>query len=419
VTKGPLFRAEAVNASQTKWLGEILLVQPLSFSVFTTLTAAMASLVVCFIMLGSYTQRSTISGQLAPDVGLLKIYAAQTGTVLEKRVSEGQWLRKGEAMYLVSGERQNGDRDGIQAKISRQVRLRTESLRNELMQTRRLQQDEQVALRKKIDGLFAEQANVVRQLAVQGDRITFAEAAMKRYSELLGKGYVSAEMAQQKQSDLLDQRNRMQTLERDKITIDRELESNRSELTSLPLRQRNQLEQIDRLIANGDQELIESEGKRQITITAPESGIVTAVTAEVGQLVDGSKPMAAIIPSSSVLQAQLFAPSRAIGFVRAGDHVLLRYQSYPYQKFGHARGVVASISRTALSASELIGAATTPGGDEPLYKIIVTLERQTITAYGEQQQLQTGMRVEADILHEKRKLYEWVLEPLYSLTGKL
>jgi membrane fusion protein len=379
----------------------------------------MASLVLCFLTLGSYTKRSTVTGQLAPDIGLLKVYVTQPGTVLEKRVTENQWLRKGEAMYLVSGERQTSDRDGIQAKISRQVTLRRESLRNELMQTRTLQQDEQVALRKKINGLFAEQATIVRQLAVQRNRIAFAEAAVKRYSELLGQGYISTEMAQQKQSDLLDQRTRLQTLERDKINVDGELESKRIELINLPIRQRNQLAQIDRQITTTDQELTESEGKRQSAITAPVSGIVTAVTAEVGQLVDGSKPLAAIIPSGALLQAQLLAPSRAIGFVRTGDRVLLRYQAYPYQKFGHAHGVVSSISRTALSATELTGAATASGNDEPLYKIVVTLQRQTITAYGKEQELQAGMRVDADILHEKRKLYEWVLEPLYSLTGKL
>jgi membrane fusion protein len=127
-----------------------------------------------------------------------------------------------------------------------------------------------------------------------------------------------------------------------------------------------------------------------------------------------------IVPDGAVLQAHLFAPSRAIGFIRPGDHVLLRYQAYPYQKFGHAQGLVASVSRTALSASDLSGTlAQASSNGEPLYRITVTLARQTITAYGKPLALQAGILVDADILHEKRKLYEWVLEPLYSLTGKL
>jgi membrane fusion protein len=33
--------------------------------------------------------------------------------------------------------------------------------------------------------------------------------------------------------------------------------------------------------------------------------------------------------------------------------------------------------------------------------------------------LLAGMTVEADVLLERRRLYEWVLEPLYALAGRL
>jgi membrane fusion protein len=58
-------------------------------------------------------------------------------------------------------------------------------------------------------------------------------------------------------------------------------------------------------------------------------------------------------------------------------------------------------------------------GSEPLYRITVNLAAQAVTAYGQPQMLQAGMSLDADILQERRRLYEWVLEPLYSLTGKL
>ena len=59
------------------------------------------------------------------------------------------------------------------------------------------------------------------------------------------------------------------------------------------------------------------------------------------------------------------------------------------------------------------------GSTEPVYPMRVALDRQSITAYGANYGLQPGMRLEADILLEKRRLYEWVLDPLYSLTGRL
>lgn len=420
MSKPPLFREAALKARQVKWLGEIVLVRPFSFLILTALASVMALLIVCFMVLGSYTKRSTVSGQLVPDVGVLKVYVPQPGIVLEKHVWEGRRIRKGELLYLTSSERQSGKQDGIQAAISRQVERRVVSLRNELSEQRRLQQDDESALRKKILGLQAEHANIVHQLSGQRVRIELAKAAFARTEELRLQGYISTEMSQQKQADLLDQKNRLQALERDQISIERELQAQQDELASLPLRQRSQSAQIERLIASTDQEWTESEGKRRIAVIAPQSGIATGATAEVGQSVDGNTPVVSIIPNGATLQAQLFAPSRAIGFIHRGDRVLLRFQAFPYQKFGHAEGVVASVSRVALASNELAGYPYPANANtEPLYRITVLLGRQNVTAYGKPERLQAGMLLDADVLHETRKLYEWVLEPLYSLSGKL
>lgn len=416
MSKTSLFRTTALEANRVQWLGDIVLIRPISFAVFAVSAGLMGAMLVAFLLLGSYTKRTTVRGQLAPDVGVLKIYAPQPGIVLEKHVQEGQPLKKGDLLYLISSERHSSSAAGIQAAISRQVARREQSLRDELSHTQKLQRDQENALRKKIHALQAEQANVANQLAGQRVRVELAQAAVQRATHLLTQGYISTEMAQQKQADLLDQQNRMQSLERDRISIERELQTHRSELDSLPLQQRNQLAQLERLLTSTTQEWTESEGKRGIAITAPESGVGTALSAEVGQTVDGGKPLMSILPEGAILQAYLYAPSRAIGFVRPGDKVLLRYHAYPYQKFGHAHGWVASISRTAMPAAELPAEV---GMSEPLYRITVTLTSQTVLAYGKAQALQAGMLVDADILHEKRKLYEWALEPLFSLTGKL
>ena len=97
--------------------------------------------------------------------------------------------------------------------------------------------------------------------------------------------------------------------------------------------------------------------------------------------------------------------------------VMLRYQAYAYQKFGHQRGAVMSISRSALTSKEL-GALTgnaQPG--EPYYRVTVRLAQQVIVAYGKQEHLKPGMLLEADVLGEKRSLIEWIFEPFYSLRS--
>lgn len=130
-----------------------------------------------------------------------------------------------------------------------------------------------------------------------------------------------------------------------------------------------------------------------------------------------------ILPQNNILVAQLYVPDRAIGFMNVGDIVLLRYQAYPYQKFGHAKAKISSIAKTAIAAQNIpsIGTVSLQEqiNNEPMYLVQAVLRRQDIKAYGKNLPLQVGMTLEADVLQERRKLYEWVLEPIYSITGKI
>ncbi len=423
MSEQPLFRRAAISAQQTKTLGNIILVRPLSYRLLSIAAALCALVVAAFFTWGTYTKRSSVIGQLLPDSGLVKVYVPQLGVVLEKRVSEGQAVSAGTVLYVLSSERQSSTLGSIQASISHQVENRRQSLEQEMEKTRRLQQDERESLAKRIDGLGAELQKLDNLIDGQRSRVKLSEDTVARYQGLLTQDYISREQVQQKQEELLDQRSRLQSMEREHIAVGRELTARQKELSSLGFKHQNQLAQIDRAISSMDQELTESEGKRRLVITAPTDGTATAVVAEVGQAVDGSKPLVSIVPTGARLQAQLYAPSRAVGFIKAGDAVLLRYQAYPYQKFGHARGQVVSVAKTALPANEISGLGNLGGGNgqnsEPLYRINVELASQTINAYGQAQPLQAGMLLDADVLQETRRLYEWVLEPLLSLTGKL
>jgi membrane fusion protein len=123
------------------------------------------------------------------------------------------------------------------------------------------------------------------------------------------------------------------------------------------------------------------------------------------------------------LQAHLYAPSRTAGFVRTGQAVWLRYAAYPYQKFGLAQGDVIEVSQTPIAPQDL-----PPGQQqalsqaaqsiEPLYRITVSLANQSIFAYGRDHLLKPGMALEADVLQDRRAVWEWVLEPLLAVPAR-
>ena len=128
-----------------------------------------------------------------------------------------------------------------------------------------------------------------------------------------------------------------------------------------------------------------------------------------------------IIPDNSTLEAHLYISTEAIGFLKKNQKVNLRLHAYPFQKFGHAQGRVISISETTIRPQELLNTvdSSTSQQRDSIYLVKVELKQKGMQAYGEVYPFKAGMTFDADIMQEERKLYEWVLEPLYSIKGKL
>ena len=77
------------------------------------------------------------------------------------------------------------------------------------------------------------------------------------------------------------------------------------------------------------------------------------------------------------------------------------------------------VSASAMRPDEL--ALTSPNGPaaQPMYRVRVALERQVVRAYGAERPLMSGATLDATVLLERRRLYEWVLEPLYTISGRI
>ncbi|MFS0828797.1 HlyD family secretion protein [Pseudomonas phoenicis] len=417
-----MFRHEALSARQSNWLGDIMLVRPVSFTVMALVALLLAVMVVSFFFYGSYTRRSAVSGQLVLSSGQLKIHAPQYGVVLERFVEEGQLVEQGARLLLISSER-SVDSGPVQAEVSDQLKHQRDSLEEELRKQHQLQVEARLSLDSKVQSLTQELKTLVQQIASQQRLVQLASNAADRYQGLMDKGYISMDQLQQRQAELLGQRQSLQGLVRESTVLKQQLIERQHERAGLASLHDNQLASIGRSLSSLQQALIESEAKRSLVIMAPQPGMVTSILAEPGQVVESSRSLMTLVPADASLQAELYVPSKAIGFIRSGDAVLLRYQAYPYQKFGQHHGQVISVSRTTLSAAELANVVgTVPGlggSGEQIYRIRVGIQKQAVLAYGESRPLQAGMLLEADVLQETRHLYEWVLEPLYSLTGKL
>jgi membrane fusion protein len=412
----PLFRADAVAAHRRAELGRVVIVSPMTLRVLGAAFVALAAAMAALSYFGTYTAHRTLQGRLVTERRSIDVRSPQLGTVLEKRVTEGQIVERGDTLYVISSERTSSARGATQQAVGDQLDSRRRSLLEQIVNTRALARMEREATAESIAMLAAEARELDDAAAGQADRSELARGIAERYERVRAMGFVSEEQLLGKRADLLEQRGRLHSLTRERSTVARQLADLSGQVAAAAVRYDNQVAELERAVAETELQIAENEARRAISVAAPDAGVVTGVRADVGEPVDSSTPLAFIVPIASDLRAELYAPSRAVGFLAVGQDVQLRYESYPYQKFGHYRGRVAAISRTALAPPATASAAS--GRGEPMYEVVVALERQTVTAYGEARPLRSGMAVEADVLLETRRLYEWVFEPLYSLAGE-
>lgn len=417
-----LFRKEALDAKQTTWTGNIILARPFSFTFFTICALCIALVIITFAIWGSYTKRSTVQGQLIPQSGLIQVYTTQSGTILKKNVYEGQTVQKGDILFTISTA-SYGEQGSIADALAKQTQLKEQSLRNEITRMHFIHQDEKRTINNQISLLNGTLDKIKNLIANQQERVNLAKRNQQRYGNILNENAISHEEFEARKIDYLDQLAQYESLQREKVSLEKQLTEQQINLSGLKNKQNNEIEQLERLLSSNTQELIEMQSRQHIAIQANSSGVIGTINAEVGQFADLSKPLLTILPENIPLIAQLYVPSRAIGFIKEGDQVLLRYQAYPYQKFGHAKAQVLSVAKTALASQDLqtIGIISPQEqlNNEPVYLVRAKLDKQMVKAYGHDMPLQVGMTLEGDIMHEKRKLYEWVLEPLFSITGKL
>lgn len=413
-----LFRDDVLNEQKNTWIGEIVLIRPLSFTFYSIFSLTIILVIIIFFMYGSYTKRSSVQGQLVPSNGLIKVYSTDTGIVLKKYVKEGQIIRKGDVLYEISLER-IGLKGNVQDAISSQVKLKNLSLQNEFNEVKVAQKSERLEIQNTINTYKIDLNKINSLIEDQANKVNIAENILARYKPLLENDSITFEQYQQKQDNLLDQKLKLQEYIRDKGSILSNLKQQEIKIIGLSSIQNQHLEQLSRDITTTNQELTESQSKKDLTIKASVSGIATAVNVQEGQYINNSTILLSIIPQNSDLIAEFYVPSSMIGFIKAGQKVLLRYEAYPYQKFGHANGEIISVSKTSLLSTDLPDTAAIFTKQTSIYIVKAKLNKQSIMAYGHQEKLQVGMTFDADVLQETRHLYEWVLEPLISISGKL
>ena len=353
-------------------------------------------------------------GYTATNASTWKGVTPLVAVVTQLQVSENQPVTKGQVIAELSAERfaQNHSIESEQAKLTQQ---KLQFGQQELITISSSAARSISAIRSQLLSLQKELKNSEGELELISQRLSDIRQQQERQKQLVKEGFISQEALEIKNAELLRLLGEKSAAERQQLSLKREMEKQTEEMAMIELRSQTQKAQLSREMTSAQQEFNEHSSKR-IQLVSAIDGIVTQVSAQPGQMVRPDIPLLTVIPLDGEIEVILLLPSRSIGFVREGQKVSVRYQAYPHEHYGRHFGTVREISRIALPPQEV---AQHIRVDEPVYTVRVKLPANHMTYQDKKLPISPGMVVEADVELDRLKIYQWLLEPLYRLGGRV
>jgi membrane fusion protein len=145
-----LFRQEALDFNREKLLGDALAASPLSLRFLTAAACALATCIVSFACWGEYAPTVHVSGYLAPNGGLIRVFATQTGTRIAQHVREGQHVLQGDTLFVLSTEEGSLQTPLAQAAAIATIEQRLESLHRDIARERLIEDMQAQGLRERM-----------------------------------------------------------------------------------------------------------------------------------------------------------------------------------------------------------------------------------------------------------------------------
>lgn len=424
-----LFRPEVLQAKRDTWLGRVQDIQPIPIKIISIISFICVVILVLYATFGGYTRRIHASGSMMPTTGLITVGSRVNGIVIEQNIKEGQYVHKGDKLFTISLENTS-------------ISGPTQALTIDLLKKQKLILEQQLSLKQRASPIEKENIkDTLANLYKQHEKVTHQIENDNEIIPLVQQSLLQIEKAKKMSlATNLEYQNQLYTYAQilgthaqflqNQTSIEGQILENASKYRLYDTNLKHDLNEIKKNINDLEQKIVQGEGSQSIIVTAPTDGMTTALRGYVGQQVTPDSPLISVVPENHSLEAELYVPSSAIGLLKKGSNVILRYAAFPYQKFGLYSGTVTEITYTPVT-SETMGKDSSPTfkneltnpnstGDHNFYRIRVKPNRNFITAYPHKKYyLQPGMQVEADIAVDYRRLYQWMFQPIIEVNDTI
>jgi len=408
-----LFRGEALDHSSRRLEGEVVLAAPLRQNTLAWLLVVAVVAMATFASTATFVRKERVSGWIAPDRGLVRLTARDGGIVEALFISEGEAVDAGQPIARMRLAAFSSEGDVNEAEVGGLV-VQANATTDRAAARDQTLQAEEAELKARL-GTFRRDLEEARtRHALQARQIELLEEDLVRAETIASRGYLPLRELDTRRAAVMQARQQLSSSRSASLAIEREIATTQGRLREIPLERISDQADARTSLTVLEHQRARAEVEGSYIVRASVAGRVGVLSVQQGQDVPAGAIIGKLIPEGAKLEAELYVPSRAAGFIKPGQNVRLMYDAFPYPKFGAARGVVSKVSTTVLGPTEI--AAVESGIDEPVFRVRVALPSDSIMAYGQSTPLQPGMSLQASIILDRRSLFEWLLDPIYAAS---
>lgn len=153
-----------------------------------------------------------------------------------------------------------------------------------------------------------------------------------------------------------------------------------------------------------EQDILKARKRRDLQqLVSPIDGTVTNLaTWTVGGVVKPGDTLLNIVPLAAQPEIEAMALNKDVGFIRAGQPVTVKFDAFPFTRYGTVQGEVIDVSRDA-NKDDKLGL---------IYPVRIRLAATDIDVEGSRVAITPGMAVSAEIITGERRLIEFVISPV-------
>ena len=382
--------------------------------------ALMASLaLIAFAGSFEFARKEQASGFLVPAAGWSRVLASNVGVVRSRLVEPGDKVEVGDVLLEL------GSQDGLQRALTVHEKLlvelaqRQKSLEGQMKLVRSQYEQGRALLLEETASDELQLGLLMEELGVSAKQVTIAQSHLRAGRELYASGALP-------RSDLLHLSEELQSHALSFSERRREAERSRRRI-------RTKGQRLRRLAIDNERERIALQERIHVLemeesrtrmeggahVLAPRAGIVASIRVRPGDRVHSGSILLDILPEESPLQARLFVPSSAMGFVTVGQEVRVYLDAFPYERHGAQVGRVASVSESTLMPGEVLEFGKHQNVGLPSFQVDVEFPEGIRITGVQPEAARKGMTVTADLVRDYGTLVDWVMEPLRGVGERL